>query len=72
MHWRRPGALVIIHANHGTKCTNHLALRTFRIAIVRYDEGRYILSTPATGVMVRSMRLFLIRHGETVDNVAHL
>ncbi|KAF3052729.1 hypothetical protein E8E11_010155 [Didymella keratinophila] len=27
---------------------------------------------PATGVMARSLRLFLIRHGETVDNVAQL
>jgi hypothetical protein len=35
-------------------------------------EARRRFTTPFVGTMARSMRLFLIRHGETVDNVAQL
>ncbi|KAJ8115566.1 hypothetical protein OPT61_g2813 [Boeremia exigua] len=38
----------------------------------RRHEARYSFFEPATGTMALSMRLFLIRHGETVDNVAQL
>ena len=35
-------------------------------------EARRRFISPYVGTMARSMRLFLIRHGETVDNVAQL
>jgi len=35
-------------------------------------EARRRFIPPYVGTMARSMRLFLIRHGETVDNVAQL
>jgi hypothetical protein len=35
-------------------------------------EARQRVLLPGVGTMARSMRLFLIRHGETVDNVAGL
>lgn len=33
-------------------------------------EARQRALPPVEGIMARSIRLFLIRHGETVDNVA--
>ncbi|KAA8618492.1 phosphoglycerate mutase family protein [Pyrenophora tritici-repentis] len=36
------------------------------------DEAAHGVLPPAVGSMARSMKLFLIRHGETVDNVAQL
>jgi hypothetical protein len=36
------------------------------------DEARQGILLPSAGGMARSMRLFLIRHGETVDNIAGL
>lgn len=35
-------------------------------------EARQAVLLPFAGTMARTMRLFLIRHGETVDNVAGL
>ncbi|KAL5116240.1 hypothetical protein ACEQ8H_005905 [Pleosporales sp. CAS-2024a] len=45
---------------------------SFRIATRHPDEARQGVLSPFVGPMARSMRLLLIRHGETVDNVAGL